>query len=297
MNEKLKDYLSSEPELYPHQLEERFPRVFVKIVDCWDSPEGARAIFDELLIDQRGGRQGFPSDVAREIFQLSVAHERLRAAPVQKGDVWDVEVSTAKHTLEELGMRPIAADMARAAEKGDASQLLLFLDAGMPVDTRDSRDWTPLMVAAFHGNEAAAKLLIERGADPCARDRAGYTPLHWAALKGYQEVVTLIARKTDCNVRSTSGLTPLIQAAASGHTTVVQLLLGAGANPNTASDEGWTPLHKAVANGHVEVVRALLAAKADVHAEHTDGATPLSLAAKSKNKDMQQLVRAAPTGR
>jgi len=297
MNEKLKTYLSGEPELYPHELEARFPRVFSRIVETWESHENARAVFDELLIDQRGGRQGFPPEVAREIFQLSVAHERLRAAPVPSGDVWDIEVSNARDTLAELGMRPVPADMSRAAERGDASQLLLFLNAGMPVDSRDAQDWTPLMVAAFHGNEAAAKLLIERGADPRARDRAGYTPLHWAALKGYQEVVTLIARNAECNVRSTSGLTPLVQAAASGHTEVVQLLLAAGANPNLASDEGWTPLHKAVANGHVEVVRALLAARADVHVEHTDGATPLSLAAKGRNKDILQLVRAAPAGR
>lgn len=292
MNQKLQQYLASLPELYPHELEARFPRIVESIVAAWPSPEQAAAVFDDLLVDRRGTRQGFPPSIAREIFQLSAGYDKLRAAAEERGDVWAHEREQAKEALAELGMRIVASDMLRAAERGDASRLELFLKAGMPVDARDSRDWTPLMVAAFNGNESAAKLLIENGADPTARDRAGYTPLHWAALKGYGEVVSLVAHRMDCNVQSNSGLTPLLQAAAAGHIPVMEMLLRAGADPNLASSEGWTPLHKAVANGHEAAVALLMKSGAAVDVRHADGTTPLALALKIKRSDIAQLVKA-----
>lgn len=292
MNPKLEQYLASSPELYPHELEARFPRIVEAIVAAWPYPEQAAAVFDDLLVDRRGTRQGFPPSIAREIFQLSAGYDKLRAAAKENGDVWAHEREQAKEALAELGMRIVASDMLRAAERGDASRLALFIKAGMSVDARDSRDWTPLMVAAFNGNESAAKLLIENGADPMARDRAGYTPLHWAALKGYGEVVSLVAHRADCNVQSNSGLTPLLQAAAAGHIPVMETLLRAGADPNLASSEGWTPLHKAVANGHEAAVALLLKSGATADVRHTDGTTPLALALKIKRSDIAQLVKA-----
>lgn len=291
MNDKLQQYLALSPELYPCELDERFPRIIDAIVAAWPFPEQAAAVFDDLLVDLRGTRQGFPPAIAREIFQLSTGYDKLRAASEEKGDVWAQEREQAKDALAELGMRIVPPDMLRAAERGDASRLALFIKAGMSVDARDSRDWTPLMVAAFNGNEAAARLLIENGADPMARDRAGYTPLHWAALKGYGEVVSLVAHRMDCNVQSTSGLTPLLQAAAAGHIPVMEMLLRAGADPNLESGEGWTPLHKAVANGHAIAVRLLLESGATVDVTHSAGTTPLALALKSKRPDIVQLLK------
>ena len=293
MNEQLSTYLADAPELYPHRLEERFPRIVNKLVAAWPSPDSTAAVFDDLLIDRRGGRQGFPPEIAREIFQLSIAYERLRAKPAEKKDVWGEDRARATTELKELGYKPVAADMLRVAESGDAAQLLLFVKAGVAVDVRDAREWTPLMVAAFNGNEAAAKLLLENGADVYARDAGGYTPLHWAAFKGYQEVVALLAKRIDVNIQSKSGLTPLLQAAATGHAPVVQLLLAAGADPNRPTNDGFTPLHKAVANGHAEVVRFLLAAGASVYVKHTDGTTPLALATKKKRDDIVQMLRMA----
>jgi hypothetical protein len=291
MNPALQHYLALTPDLYPHELEARFPRIIDSIVAAWPSPEQATAVFEDLLVDRRGSREGFPPSIAREIFQLSIGYEKLRAAAKEPGDVWSHEREQAQASLAELGMRVIPSDMLRAAERGDASRLELFLKAGMSVDARDSRDWTPLMVAAFHGNEAAARLLIESGANPAARDRAGYTPLHWAALKGYGDVVRLVVDRMDCNVQSASGLTPLLQAAAAGHTVVMELLLRAGADPDLASTEGWTPLHKAVANGHADAVTVLLNAGATVDVRHTDGTTPLALGVKIKRGDIVRLLK------
>ena len=295
MNERLSRFLGSEPDLYPHKLEERFPRIVDKIVDAWRSPELAAAVFDELLVDRRGGRQGFPPEIAREIYRLSVAYDRLRGVSAQADEgIWAHEREQAIADLSLLGFRPVAGDMMRVAESGDVERLRLFLRAGMVVDTRDSREWTPLMVASFHGNEAVAKLLIESGANPAASDRGGYTPLHWAALKGYAQVVSMLVPRIDVNVQSRSGLTALLQAAAAGHVEAAQVLIGAGAQVNLPTREGWTPLHKAVANGHTEMVRLLLKHNADIRAQHDDGSTPLSLASeKGKSPLILRLLKGA----
>ena len=294
MNEQLQKYLERDPGVYPHQLELKFPRIIANIVAAWNDPAAAAAVFEELLVDQRGGRQGFPSDVAREIFLLSVAYDKLRALPRANTDVWEHERPAAEASLKELGLRAMPADMLRTAETGDTDKLLMFLKAGMPVDARDSREWTPLMVASFNGNEAAAKLLIEHGADPAARDRGGYTPLHWAALKGYKAVVKLLVRLVDVNVQSSAGLTALLQASAAGHVDAARALLAAGADPTIATTDGWTPLHKAVANRHRGVVELLLGAGAAVFARHDSGATPYSLAKAGKCVDILQVFQAAP---
>jgi ankyrin repeat protein len=292
MNDLLSRCLRQQPDLYPHKLDERFPRLVEKIASAWHSPELAAAVFEELLVDRRGGRQGFPPEIAREIYRLSVAHDQLRGLPQDGSDVWAHEREQAVTELAELGFRPVAGDMLRAAESGDADKLRVFLRAGMPVDTRDARDWTPLMVASFNGNESVAKLLIENGANPTACDRGGYTPLHWAALKGYAQVVAIIAARIDVDVQSTSGFTALLQAAAAGHVAAAQVLIGAGADVNLGTREGWTPLHKAVANGHTEVVRLLLKSGADIRALHDDGSTPLSIAAeKGRSPLILRLLR------
>jgi hypothetical protein len=51
----------------------------------WEDPEQTEALFDELLIDHRGGRHGFPPLVAGELMRLHHFHER-RLAPASRLD-------------------------------------------------------------------------------------------------------------------------------------------------------------------------------------------------------------------
>lgn len=48
----------------------RFPRVANRIAWCWRDPAQAAEVFDDLLVDRRGGRQGFPRGVLLELRQL-----------------------------------------------------------------------------------------------------------------------------------------------------------------------------------------------------------------------------------
>ena len=79
MNDRLVRHLASAgvPELYPQGLEQRFPHVVKRIADAWESPPRTLAIFDDLLIDNRGNRQGFPPEVAAELLNLSSKYHDL----------------------------------------------------------------------------------------------------------------------------------------------------------------------------------------------------------------------------
>ncbi|MGH8620069.1 MAG: ankyrin repeat domain-containing protein [Burkholderiales bacterium] len=298
MNEKLKEYLGADIDKYPHALEAQHPRILEKIVELWSSPKKISAYFEDLLIDQRGNRKGFSAEIAREIFKLSLLSQSVWTQQEEKATVWVNKEQTAQskreaqRELDRLGLKLTPSHMLKAAEFSDPARILLFLKAGMDVDVRDEREWTPLMVAAFNGNEVVAKLLIQHGANPNALDRAGYAPLHWAALNGFEEVVRLLIDKgVDRNARSKFGITALMQTASGGHCGVLTLLLQADADPDLASDDGLTPLHKAVANGHAQAVEILLKAGASILLADKEGKTPLSIADKSKHPTIIKMLR------
>jgi ankyrin repeat protein len=291
MNEKLLQYLKGFENKYPHQLEARYLRVLEKIVDLWGTP-AVEPYFSELLIADRVGRQGFPSDVASEIFDLSQAYEKIMNTAKEDTDIWSVERAVPRKELELRGIKFDRQNLFKSIELGNSEQVELFLKAGMPVDSRDSRDWTPLMVAAFNGSEEIAGLLIKYGADYRAQDMGGYSPLHWAAFNGYEKVVRMLLKKgAEPNIRSKYGLTPLLQSSARGYAKVVAQLLEAGAEPNIATNDGGTPLHKAVANGHKDVILLLVKAKASSYMRNREGETPFSIAEKGKHPAILKLLK------
>ena len=52
------------------QLASTYPRIVNKIASLWKVPRQLDPYLDSLLIDERGGRQGFPGPVAWEILRL-----------------------------------------------------------------------------------------------------------------------------------------------------------------------------------------------------------------------------------
>ncbi|HEX5363237.1 MAG TPA: ankyrin repeat domain-containing protein [Gallionella sp.] len=292
MNEAMLKLVHGRNDLYPHALEKKFLRIFNRIVELWDTPQ-MDAYFTELMMDTRGGsRQGFPKEVVAEIYQLSRIHERSQQrAPVQPSDPWaEIEIGK-RRAIEELGYECTPHDFLKAVESQNKKALAAYLSAGLPVDTRDERGWTPLMISAFNGNEEMAELLIRSGADVQIEDHAGYGPMHWAAFNGYRRVVRLLSsQRGNVNARSHHGWTPLLQAATRGHLDVCIALISSGANVNLTSNDGWSPLHKACANGHIEVVQLLLSQGADRNAHYQDSVTPLALAIKNKREDIVALL-------
>lgn len=73
---RLLSFLGDDSKAYPTQMESKFPRILAKIVSLWGKP-GLDVYLGELMVSDRPGRQGFPGDVAMEIFRLSMLHEAL----------------------------------------------------------------------------------------------------------------------------------------------------------------------------------------------------------------------------
>lgn len=74
--------------LYPKALCEKFPRVANNIARSWRRPLICEKVFDELLMDHRGTRQGFPQEIANEIVSLKDYHSTV-LYPDQK-DIWKI---------------------------------------------------------------------------------------------------------------------------------------------------------------------------------------------------------------
>jgi hypothetical protein len=58
----------------PHALCEFYPRVANFVAAMWGDMESLRAYFDELLVDRRGGRKGFPREVFNNLRVLRDYH-------------------------------------------------------------------------------------------------------------------------------------------------------------------------------------------------------------------------------
>jgi len=80
---------------YPLHLEERFPHILERVAELWGTP-ALDAFLEVLMLPDRLDRQGFPPEVAMEIFSLFSVHGELGLAPL-KGQVrWDGIEETAR---------------------------------------------------------------------------------------------------------------------------------------------------------------------------------------------------------
>jgi hypothetical protein len=66
-----------------------YPRVANRIAWCWPDAELAAQVLDDLLVDRRGGRRGFPAPVQRELRRLQEfnAAQRVEPAPARRKGV------------------------------------------------------------------------------------------------------------------------------------------------------------------------------------------------------------------
>ena len=69
-------------------LKSNFPRIHQNIVSMWGRPEGEEFL-DNLIMDDRGGRQGFPQDVMGALLLLQRVHFQ-KFGTFKKVDPWDL---------------------------------------------------------------------------------------------------------------------------------------------------------------------------------------------------------------
>lgn len=79
-----------------------------------------------------------------------------------------------------------------AAALGAMAELRMMIEGGVPVDTHDYDDRTPLHLAASEGHDVVTAYLIKKGANVNARDRWDNTPLQEAIEHGHPSTAALL---------------------------------------------------------------------------------------------------------
>ncbi|MBZ4423065.1 ankyrin repeat domain-containing protein [Myxococcus sp. RHSTA-1-4] len=156
---------------------------------------------------------------------LTAAWMSLRTAPAPQGRL--LATSEAERYL------------LAAARAGDTEVVTGLLEAGTPVEARDARGFSPLILAAYHGHTETVRALLAAGADACAGDNRGNTALMGAAFKGYADIVGLLNQQP-CAVDQTNrfGQTALMFASLFGRTEVLEQLRQKGASPEVRDASG-----------------------------------------------------------
>ncbi|KAI1891732.1 hypothetical protein AGOR_G00146790 [Albula goreensis] len=162
------------------------------------------------------------------------------------------EVTARPATLDTLSVHQLAA-------QGEVTQLAAHLskDSSL-VNSRDERDFTPLMWAAAFGEIAAVEFLLEKGADAKALARERESALSLASSGGYADIVSIILKQgVDINTYDWNGGTPLLYAVRGNHVKCVDTLLAGGADLTVEADSGYSPMDLAVALGHKKVQKVI----------------------------------------
>lgn len=136
--------------------------------------------------------------------------------------------------------------------------------------------------AAMQGDKDGVVSLLKEKADVNAAQGDGMTALHWAAFRDDVDLARVLIEAGASAKAATrdGGLTPLSMAATNGSAAMIELLLKAGADPNSRFVRGSTPLMLASAAGSADAVKVLLDHGADVNArEEAHGQTAAMFAA------------------
>ncbi len=169
---------------------------------------------------------------------------------------------------------PAVAPLADAVARGDAPEIRRHLSSIDP-DTPGSDGGSLLVQAIGKGQLASVQALLEGGADPNRPVTGGETPVHAAAFAANPELLrTVLAHGGDADVRNPqTNATPLTSALLGQHPQQLQMLLDAGADPNSADRNGDTPLHVAARTNAGAAILGLLGKGAQPLAKNSGGAT------------------------
>ena len=185
-------------------------------------------------------------------------------------------------------------DFFRAVRADNASGVQNLLNRGFDPNTRDEHGQTGLLIALKEPSPKVIKVLLDfPKTDVEARNSKDESPLMLAAIKGQQDIVTkLIERDADINK---PGWTPLHYAASGGHVAIMKLLLENYAFIDAQSPNGTTPLMMAAMYGSIDAVKLLLAEGADTAMKNQLGMTAVDFAKRANRGEAADLIAAAAT--
>ncbi|KAI3929878.1 hypothetical protein MKW98_004032 [Papaver atlanticum] len=221
------------------------------------------------------------------------------------------KLNVLKYLIEELGLDVNMKNDAKgespffhAVLGGNINIVDYLLGKGANPNTSNINGSTPLHYAAQKGYTEILTRLLSRGVNvngscedgtltPLAVAGATLSPLDIAAHNGQIEAIQiLLDHNADPNLMSCRSFTSLTVSIKSGlpqSLRCVELLLEAGADPDSGS-YGVTPLIAAACKGLTEIIRRLIQAGANPDVTNYFGLTPLEIAAsKGSHHDVEIL--------
>lgn len=186
-----------------------------------------------------------------------------------------------------------------AAENGDADTVAIALRAGAPIESRDSRGRTPLLLASAADQVAVARLLVALGADPNTQDDQQDSAWLVTGVTGSVSMLeALLPAHPDLMLRNRFGGVSVIPASERGHVDYVRRVVSTGIDVNHVNDLGWTAMLEAIVLGdgstpYQQIVGILLDAGADPTIADSGGVTPLQHAQNSGYGNIAARLQAA----
>lgn len=226
-------------------------------------------------------------------FKLSVRAFLVIGITLFASPLW---AQTAPDDAELAAYRGLHA----AAATGDLTAIRRLIKNERDINATDPHGRTPLMVAGYRSDTAAASLLMEGGANVNALDSQQYDLITIAAVANDLPMLKLaIAKGGDPTlVTSPYDGTALIAAAHLGHVEIVKTLIAAKAPLDHVNNLDWTALIESIVLGdggrnHIACLKALVDAGANVNIPDGNGVTPLGLARSAGYTAMVQILEAA----
>jgi len=103
-----------------------------------------------------------------------------------------------------------------------------------------------------------------------------------------EEVKVLLGRGADIDTANVDGLTALHQACIDDNLDMVEFLVSNGADVNRGDNEGWTPLHATASCGFLSIAKFLLDHGANVAAVNNDGELAIDISESDEMEDLLQ---------
>lgn len=178
-----------------------------------------------------------------------------------------------------------------ASKKNNIDIVELLLQNSANVNAVDQKGYSALSYAAAYGFPKLAWLLCSYGAKT-ENINNDNSPMILAAYYGDNEIINILLEfAADINVKDDEGFTPLMIAAQNGLLETVKLLVDSGANSELTNSQGYNALKLAVANDKKDVVEYLIESGALVSDKNSDTNTAFDIAEQYGNSDMLIILK------
>lgn len=179
----------------------------------------------------------------------------------------------------------------RAAQNQRNAVVDALISAGADVNAIPFREKTTALGFAVNGNDKdMAEVLIRAGADVNPESDSSYL-VNAVEYGLYGVAGVLLAAGIDVE-RTFNGFTALHRASLVSDEHAVELLIAAGANPNSIDENGSTPLHLVATTGidREGMARMLIHAGAKLNIQNNRGETAADLAMKYNRPSMVKIL-------